>query len=65
MLDSFYMTLLVDRMGRSLPPFHSLGVQTQDWAKEAHFPTCRKLIPPTSATFGSLDSESPSDLDRL
>lgn len=52
------MTLLVDSTGRSLPPFHSLGVQTQTWAKEAHFPTCRKLMPPTPATFGSADSLS-------
>ena len=52
------MTLLVDSTGRGLPPFHSLRVQTQSWAKEAHFPTCRKLMPPTPATFGSLGSLS-------
>lgn len=52
------MTLLVDGTGRGLPPFHSLRVQTQYWAKEAHFPTCRKLMPPTRATFGSLGSLS-------
>lgn len=52
------MTLLVDSIGRSLPLFHSLGVQTQNRAKEAHFPTCRNLMPPIPATFGSLDSLS-------